>query len=67
MVHLDGVVADTRGSRIWGSSLSKRGAADSSICEALTEPLIELTVAEVDRTDSTANKRKETNINSGVA
>ena len=40
--------------------------AKSSNRAALTEPLIGLTVTEVNRTDSTINKRKETNINSGV-
>ena len=44
----------------------ERGVAKSSFREALTEPLIGLTVAEANRTDSTTNKRKETNINSGV-
>ena len=44
----------------------ERGVAKSLFREALTEPLIGLTVAEANRTDSTTNKRKETNINSGV-
>ena len=44
----------------------KRVVPKSSNREALTEPLIGLTVAKVDRTDSTANKRIKTNINSGV-
>ena len=34
--------------------------------EALTEYMIMLTVAEAVRMESTTNKRKETNINSGV-
>ena len=44
----------------------ERGVAKSSFREALTEPLIGLTVAEVNRMDSTINKRIKTNINARV-
>ena len=66
MVHLDSGVADIRGLGFWHYLCYKRGGSESSIREALTEVLIGLTVVEVDRMDSTTNKRKETNINSGV-
>ena len=66
MVHLDGGVADTRRFRFWPVFLCKRGVADSPNRDALTEYMIMLTVAEPAWMDSTPNKRKETNINSGV-
>ena len=44
----------------------KRGVAKSPFRAALTEYMIMLTVAEAAWMDSTPNKRKETNINSGV-
>ena len=46
--------------------LSKRVVAELLFCAALTDPLIGLTVAEADWMASTDNKRKKTNINSGV-
>ena len=46
--------------------MEKRGLAKSTNRAALTEHLIVLTVVLVDMMDSTTNKRKETNINSGV-
>ena len=42
------------------------GVADSANREALTEPLIGLTVTEVDWMASTDNKREKTNINARV-
>ena len=47
-------------------SLEKCGLAKSTNRAALTEHLIVLTVVLVDMVDSSTNKRKETNINSGV-
>ena len=49
-----------------GHSLYKRVGAKSPFRAALTEYMIMLTVAEADCMDSTPNKWKETNINSGV-
>jgi len=46
--------------------LYKRVVAKSPFRAALTEYMIMLTVAEADCMDSTPNKWKETNINSGV-
>ena len=48
------------------SALYKRGVAKTTNREALTGPLIGLTLAEVDMMVSTTNKRKETNINARV-
>ena len=48
------------------SFLGKRGVAELTNRAALTEYMIMLTVAEADCMDSTPNKWKETNINSGV-
>ena len=47
-------------------SYENAGVAKSLRGEALTGHLIVLTVAEANRTDSTINKRKETNINARV-
>ena len=44
----------------------KRGGTKMTNRAALTEHLIVLGVVLVDKMDSTTNKRKETNINSGV-
>ena len=44
----------------------KRGVAEMTNRAAPTGPIIGLTFAEADRTDSTTNKRTKTNINSGV-
>ena len=43
--------------------MSKLGGPKLTNREALTGPIIGLTFAEADRTDSTTNKIKETNIN----
>ena len=44
----------------------KPGVAEMTNRAAPTGPIIGLTFAEADRTDSTTNKRTKTNINSGV-
>ena len=49
-----------------GPFVDKRGGAKLLFRAALTEPLIVLIVVLVDMMDSTTNKRKKTNINSGV-
>ena len=49
-----------------GQSLDKREVPKTTNPEALTEYMIMLTVADAVWMDSTTNKRKETNINSGV-
>ena len=66
MVHLGSVVADTRRSRICGRLSKFLGGAKSPNRAALTEHLIVLAVVLVNMMDSSTNKRKETNINSGV-
>ena len=66
MVHLNGGVADTRGSRIWACFPIKREVPKSTNRGTLTEYLIVLAVILVDMMDSSTNKRKETNINARV-
>ena len=66
MVHLDGVVADTRGSRNFADLHENVGGAKSLRGEALTEYMIMLTVAEADCMESTTTKRNKTNINARV-
>ena len=66
MVHLDGGVADTRGSRVVTNLRINVGVAKSTNREALTEYMIMLADVQAGCMDSTPNKRKETNINARV-
>ena len=66
MVHLDGVVADTRRFSSFALFRINAGGAKSPFRAALTGHLIVLAVVLVDMMDSTTNKRKETNINARV-
>ena len=66
MVHLDSVVADTRGSGKFARLHINPGSAESSFREALMEYMIALVDVQAGWMESTTNKRKETNINARV-
>ena len=66
MVHLDSGVADTRGFGIWTDLYVNAGGTKLPNRGALTEYMIALADVQAACTDSTTNKRKETNINARV-